>query len=72
MAQETGSTAESAIRTLAEDFDGNGLSIGIVVSRFNTLITERLLAGALEALAECGVADSAFVVAWVPGSFELP
>lgn len=59
------------VRTLEEDLDGRGLAIGIAVARFNTLITERLLAGAMEALAECGVPESRCLVAWVPGSFEL-
>ena len=59
-------------RTFDEDLDGSGLSVAIAVSRFNTLITERLLAGAREGLAEHGVQDARITVAWVPGSFELP
>jgi 6,7-dimethyl-8-ribityllumazine synthase len=59
------------MQVLAEDLSGAGLSIAIVVSRFNTLVTERLLAGALEALEECGVSKTGTLVAWVPGSFEL-
>jgi 6,7-dimethyl-8-ribityllumazine synthase len=49
---------------------GTGLRVGIVVSRFNQLITERLLSGALDALKrhDVSVAD----VAWVPGCFEIP
>jgi 6,7-dimethyl-8-ribityllumazine synthase len=42
------------------------------VSRFNSFITERLLAGALEALARAGAEDSQMDVVRVPGSFELP
>ena len=60
------------MRTLSENLDGANLSIAIAVARFNTLVTERMLAGALEALEECGVPESRTVVAWVPGSFELP
>ena len=60
------------VRTHAEDLDGSALSVAVVVSRFNTLITERLLAGALEGLASLGVRQDRTVVAWVPGSFELP
>ena len=56
----------------AEDLDGSALSVAIAVSRFNTLITERLLAGALEGLASLGVRPERTTVAWVPGSFELP
>src|SRR5215203_948701 len=59
-------------RELLEDLDGNALSVAIAVSRFNTLITERLLAGALDGLASLGVGHDRVTVAWVPGSFELP
>ncbi|HXH22521.1 MAG TPA: 6,7-dimethyl-8-ribityllumazine synthase [Dehalococcoidia bacterium] len=59
------------MQVIPEDLDGSGLSIAVVVSRFNTLVTERLLAGALEALAECRVPEAGTVIAWVPGSFEL-
>jgi 6,7-dimethyl-8-ribityllumazine synthase len=61
-----------ASRTYSEDLDGHGLSVAIVVSRFNTLVTERLLAGALDGLSELGVSHERTAVAWVPGSFELP
>jgi 6,7-dimethyl-8-ribityllumazine synthase len=57
---------------LPEDLDGSNLSIAIAVSRFNSLVTERLLAGAREGLKEAGVAEESVAVAWVPGSFELP
>jgi 6,7-dimethyl-8-ribityllumazine synthase len=60
------------MRTIREDLDGSDLSVAVVVARFNTLITERLLAGALEGLQELGVSSERTVVAWVPGSFELP
>jgi 6,7-dimethyl-8-ribityllumazine synthase len=58
--------------TLNEDLDGRGLRIAIAVSRFRSVITERMLAGAIEALQEFGVDDESVTVAWVPGSFELP
>jgi len=48
------------------------LKFGIVVSRFNSLITDKLLEGALEALQRHGVQDANIVVARVPGSFEIP
>jgi 6,7-dimethyl-8-ribityllumazine synthase len=51
---------------------GTGLKVGIVVSRFNDVITEKLLQGALGALTSHDVADSDITVAWVPGAFELP
>ncbi|MBZ2179120.1 MAG: 6,7-dimethyl-8-ribityllumazine synthase [Acidobacteriota bacterium] len=51
---------------------GQGLRIGIVVARFNSLVTENLLAGALAGLRRHGVAPNAVTVVKVPGSWELP
>ena len=45
---------------------------GLVAARFNSLIVEALLAGALDALRRHGVADDAIDVVWVPGSYEIP
>jgi 6,7-dimethyl-8-ribityllumazine synthase len=57
-------------------FEGNlsaqGLSFGIVVSRWNEFITKALLEGALDALKRHGAAEADIGVAWVPGSFEIP
>lgn len=44
----------------------------IVVSRFNELVTRRLLEGAIHTFDRHGVASDAITVVWVPGSFELP
>ena len=49
-----------------------GVKIGVVVSRFNEMITEGLLAGALSTLKEAGIADEAITLVRVPGSFEIP
>lgn len=49
-----------------------GLRFGIVVSRFNSFITERLLAAGLDALERAGAAGKDVEVVHVPGSFELP
>jgi 6,7-dimethyl-8-ribityllumazine synthase len=49
-----------------------GLRLAIVVSRFNSFITERLLNGALDALERLGAAPATIEVARVPGSFEIP
>lgn len=61
---------------MAKTFEGNlsgqGLSLAIVVSRFNRLVTERLLAGAEDAMARHGVDRERVDVAWVPGAVELP
>ena len=47
-------------------------SYAIVVARFNDLITQRLLDGAVDTLVRHGVGDDRITVAWVPGSFEIP
>ncbi|MGA9466961.1 MAG: 6,7-dimethyl-8-ribityllumazine synthase [Exiguobacterium marinum] len=51
---------------------GEGLKIGIVVGRFNDLITMRLLDGAKDALKRHGVKEEDVSLAFVPGAFELP
>ncbi|MGH9749529.1 MAG: 6,7-dimethyl-8-ribityllumazine synthase [Candidatus Polarisedimenticolia bacterium] len=61
-----------APRTIAGTLDGRGLRVALVVSRFNEFITDRLLAGALEALAQHGVAEGDIAVIRVPGAFEIP
>ncbi|HXY45657.1 MAG TPA: 6,7-dimethyl-8-ribityllumazine synthase [Acidimicrobiales bacterium] len=52
--------------------DGSDLRIAVLCARFNDEVTTRLLAGALRKLKECNVAEEKRLVAWVPGSFELP
>ena len=52
--------------------DATGLRVGIVVSRFNGFIAERLLEGALDALVRHGAADGDIAVVRVPGAFEIP
>ncbi|BCU52615.1 6,7-dimethyl-8-ribityllumazine synthase [Staphylococcus auricularis] len=58
------------------NFEGNlvgtDLKIGIVVSRFNDFITNRLLEGAKDTLIRHGVDESQIDVAYVPGAFEIP
>jgi 6,7-dimethyl-8-ribityllumazine synthase len=49
-----------------------GLKVGLVVSRFNSLITDQLLAGAVDTLRRHGVADDDLDVFRCPGTFELP
>lgn len=48
------------------------MRIAVVVARFNDFVTERLLAGAREALTEAGLADTDVEVLHVPGAFEIP
>jgi 6,7-dimethyl-8-ribityllumazine synthase len=52
--------------------DGAGLRVGVVASRFNGEIVDRLLAGALETLDRAGVAAGDRVVVRVPGAWEVP
>jgi 6,7-dimethyl-8-ribityllumazine synthase len=59
-------------RRIVPSTSGAGRRVGIVVSRFNGAIGDGLLAGALRALAEAGVADGDVVVASVPGALETP
>ncbi|RJP68482.1 MAG: 6,7-dimethyl-8-ribityllumazine synthase [Candidatus Abyssobacteria bacterium SURF_17] len=49
-----------------------GKRFGIVASRFNEFITNKLLEGALDALKRHGAKDEEIEIAWVPGSFEIP
>jgi 6,7-dimethyl-8-ribityllumazine synthase len=52
--------------------DARGLRFAIVIARFNSAITERLLAGALDALERCGTTPDDVEVIRVPGSWEMP
>jgi 6,7-dimethyl-8-ribityllumazine synthase len=54
------------------DLDGAGLRIGVCCGRFNRHITDRLLAGAIDGLADHGVAEPDTTVLWAPGAYELP
>lgn len=51
---------------------GKGLKFAVVISRFNELITSRLLEGAKDALLRHGVEEEHIDVAWTPGCFEIP
>lgn len=51
---------------------GKGLKFAVVVSRFNELITNRLLEGARDALLRHGVDEKDIDIAWTPGCFEIP
>lgn len=57
---------------MAGELDARGLRFGIVVSRFNSFITERLLTGALDGLRRTGAREQDIEVVRVPGSFEIP
>jgi len=59
-------------RYMEGGLQGQGRKIGIIVSRFNSLISEKLLEGALDTLVRSGVSDDDIDVARVPGAFEIP
>lgn len=60
------------MKTYQGRLQAKGFKIGIVVSRFNSFISDRLLEGALEALQKAGAAEADLTVYKVPGSFEVP
>jgi 6,7-dimethyl-8-ribityllumazine synthase len=59
-------------REISGDLVAKGLKFGVVVSRFNSLITEQLLKGCLDCLVRHGAAESDITVVRVPGGFEIP
>jgi 6,7-dimethyl-8-ribityllumazine synthase len=52
--------------------DATGMRFGIVVSRFNDVVSTPLLEGAVEALESHGASAGDIAIAWVPGAFETP
>ena len=48
------------------------MKVGIVASRFNEIIVNKLLAGAVDGLVRHGVEEENITAAWVPGAFEIP
>ncbi|HPF32142.1 MAG TPA: 6,7-dimethyl-8-ribityllumazine synthase, partial [Candidatus Sabulitectum sp.] len=52
--------------------DGENLKVAVVVSRFNSFITGRLLDGAQDCLIRHGVEEDDISVFWVPGAWEIP
>jgi 6,7-dimethyl-8-ribityllumazine synthase len=65
-------SAEFKPSTIRGELNPAGLHFGIVVSQFNSFITDRLLAGALDALQSAGTEQNQIEVVRVPGSFEIP
>ncbi len=49
-----------------------GMKVGIVASRFNEIIVNKLLGGAIDGLVRHGVTERNITAAWVPGAFEIP
>ena len=65
-------TAKLQPGSIHGELTASGLRFGIVVSRFNSFITERLLTAAVDALERAGAASENVDVVRVPGAFELP
>lgn len=57
---------------LKNSLNGTGLKVAIAVARFNEIVTDKLLEGAVRQLTTLGIADKDITVAHVPGAFELP
>ena len=62
----------STIKTVEGNYALGSSSYGIVISKFNSFIVERLLEGALEAFRKHGVQDRDISIVKVPGAYELP
>ncbi|MBI3756574.1 MAG: 6,7-dimethyl-8-ribityllumazine synthase [Deltaproteobacteria bacterium] len=60
------------VRVIRGKLDATGLRFGLVVSQFNNLVTERLQAGALDALCRHGVREDDIEVVQTPGAFDIP
>ena len=60
------------MKTIEGMYEGKGLKIAIVASRFNEFITSKLIGGAEDCLLRHGVAAEDIALAWVPGAFEIP
>ena len=71
---QTAGKTEATIRkkTLAGNLSASGLRFGIVVSRFNEFITNRLLRSAYDGLLRSGAREKHIAIVRVPGSFEIP
>jgi len=60
------------MKILEGKLQAKNLSVGIVISRFNSFITNRLLEGALDCLKRHDIDEKQITIAWVPGAFEIP
>jgi 6,7-dimethyl-8-ribityllumazine synthase len=64
--------AKSKHKAIEGKVNAHGLRFGIVVSRFNQFITERLLASAVDCLHRSGAKEDDILIVRVPGAFEIP
>ncbi len=71
--KSAGSTLSAGnVRTVQGHLDASNRKFGLVVSRFNELISRKLLDGALDCLQRHSANPANITVVWVPGSFEVP
>src|SRR5699024_7554364 len=62
----------TSMKVIEGNAEGTELKVGIVVARFNELITSKLLEGATDTVRRHGVTEENITVLWVPGAFETP
>jgi 6,7-dimethyl-8-ribityllumazine synthase len=60
------------LRTREGTLEGRGRRFAVVASRFNGIVTERLVEGALAAFRKLGISADDVELAWTPGAFEVP
>ena len=60
------------MRTLEGKVVAREIKVGIVAARFNEIIVNKLLGGAVDGLVRHGVEEENITAAWVPGAFEIP
>lgn len=60
------------VRIIEGNLDASKIKVGIIVSRFNQIVSKGLLEGALDCFKRHGAKDVNITVVWVPGAFELP
>ena len=60
------------MRTREGTLEGRGRRFAVVASRFNGIVTEKLVEGAIAAFRKLGIADDDIELAWTPGAFEAP
>ena len=60
------------MKEIVGTFEAKGLKVGVIVSRFNSFLTEQLVKGAIDAFVRHGGAEADVVLVRVPGAYEIP
>jgi 6,7-dimethyl-8-ribityllumazine synthase len=60
------------VRTIQGGFEARGRRFAVVASRFNEIVVQKLVDGAVTCLRKHGIGEDALDLVWVPGAFELP